>query len=96
MRSIKEERKEVAKERIKELFEQARLRPAYAKRYMVLAKKLKQRYRLKFTKEQSRSMCKKCCAFLIPGKTLTVRTKGSHLVYTCMECGHIMRYGGKK
>lgn len=88
---LKEERKAIAKERIKELFEQAKQRPEYSKRYMQLAKKLKERHRLRFSREQARKVCKKCCAFL-SGRAVTVRTKDGHVVYTCEECGNIMRY----
>ncbi|MBW3019278.1 ribonuclease P [Candidatus Woesearchaeota archaeon] len=94
-KSLKDVRKVVARERIKTLFEQARQRPKYAKRYVALARKLQQKYRLRFTHEQSRAFCKKCCA-LFDAKNVSVRTKEGHVVYTCRECGHIRRYPYKK
>jgi ribonuclease P protein subunit RPR2 len=87
----KDMRKATARERIKTLFEQAKQRPAYSKRYIELARKLQQKYRLRFNPEQSRAFCKKCNTLFI-GKNVTVRTKEGHIVYTCKECGHIRRY----
>jgi ribonuclease P protein subunit RPR2 len=90
-KKLKDVRKETARERIKTLFEQAKQRPAYAKRYIALAKKLQQKYRLRFSREQSRAFCKKCCT-LFNAKNVSVRTKEGHVVYTCKECGFIKRY----
>jgi len=90
-KSLKDVRKATARERIRTLFEQAKKRPAYSKRYIELARKLQQKYRLRFTSEQSRAFCKKCHA-LFMGRNFTVRTKEGHIVYTCKECGHIRRY----
>lgn len=90
-KGLKEARKAVARERIAELFEQARKKPKYARRYVELARKLQQKYRLRFTREQSRAFCKRCCT-LFDGRNVNVRTKEGHVVYTCRECGFIRRY----
>lgn len=91
----KEALKKTAKERIGVLFEQARIRPTYAKRYMQLVKKLQKRYRLRLKPEQNRSICKKCFAFLVPGKTCVLRKRKNHIVVHCMDCNNIMRFGTK-
>jgi len=88
----KQKQKDIALERIKVLFKEAAKRPEFAKRYMVLAKKLRTRYKVKLPRELARRVCKKCNAFLVPNKNCRVRTKNCHVVYTCLECGNIMRF----
>lgn len=91
-KGVKDARKRTARERIRELFEQAERRPEYARRYMQLVDRLKKRYRVRLTPEQRRRVCKKCLAFLRPGKNCTVRTKDGRIVIKCLECGHVQRY----
>lgn len=95
-KGVKEAQKRTARERIRILFEQAVARPAYAKRYMQLVKKLQKRYRLRLTPDQNRKICKKCFAFLRPGVNATFRTKEGNIVITCKECGHVRRVGYRR
>lgn len=88
----KQKQKDIALERIKILFKQAAKEPKFAKKYMVLAKKLRTRYKVKIPKALVRKVCKKCSAFLIPSKNCRIRTKNNKIIYTCLECENVMRF----
>ena len=90
----------IALDRIKKLFVEAessfREHPELSKRYVVLARKLSTRYKVKFTKEQKRLFCKGCNAYLKTGVNSRVRLEHGKLVRTCLECKHVRRTVYKK
>ena len=96
----KKQQKEIAKERIKQLFKQAALQfnknKSLANRYVTLARKIAMKYKVKFTSAQKRKFCKHCYCFLMPGKNCTVRTTGKTITYTCKNCKKFTRVGYKK
>ena len=92
---MKSVQRETARRRIETLFEEAEKRPEYADRYMRLALRLKKRFRLRFTSEQRRKVCKLCGAYLVPGRTCTWRYNKGMLVITCKSCGRLNRYNYK-
>ena len=83
--------------RINTLFEQAAIRPAYAKRYIALARKIGQRTRTSIPQTLKLRMCKTCNAYLNT-KTSTTRVKNGRRIIVCSGCGTTKRIplGGKK
>lgn len=76
--------------RIKTLFAQAALRPAYAKRYIALARKIGQRNRTRIPPTLKLRMCKKCNAHL-DARTSTIRVKNGRRIIVCNSCGTVKR-----
>ena len=85
-------RQKLALRRIDELFVQAGLRPAFAKRYVALARKMSSRHKVSIPSKWKRRFCKACSAFLIPGRNCTVRTRLGRLVVSCLDCGAVRRF----
>lgn len=85
-------RQKIAVQRINELFVQAGLRPAFAKRYVIMARKLSSRHKASIPAVWKRRFCKGCSAFLIPGRNCTVRTRMKRSVISCLECGAVRRF----
>jgi len=90
----------IAYERIGKLFEQAdslfKEHPELSKRYVILARKLSTRYKMRFTPEQKRLFCKKCDAYLKIGVNSRVRLVHGKRVQTCLECMAVRRMVYKK
>lgn len=90
--------REIAKERIEILFNQAekefKNHPARSHRYVELARKLSMKYQVRISRKWRRRFCHKCYKFLVPGVNCRIRTRPKrekHLVIKCLECGNIMR-----
>lgn len=86
--------KEIAEKRIRKLFEiakeEARKRPALAKRYIKLARELARKTQTKIPPELKKAFCKKCMTpFTGSSKA---RTRKGFLVYTCAKCGERRRF----
>jgi ribonuclease P protein subunit RPR2 len=96
LRDKKEQVKEVARERIEILVKNA-LREKDIKlagRQAALAKKMVMRHRVRMPYEARQLFCKKCKAFIVPGRTARVRVgrAGAKAVrITCALCGHTYR-----
>jgi len=90
----------IAKERIAELFRQADEaffeHPELSRRYVVLARKIAMKFRVKFSKDQKRLFCKKCDAYLKQGKNSTTRLVKGKIVIRCSECGNVRRFVYRK
>lgn len=88
--------KEIARERIDVLVKSALKEndQSLAARQARLAKKMAMRYRVRLPYEARQLFCKKCKAFIVPGRTARVRvgrTKTRAVRITCLSCGHIYR-----
>lgn len=93
--------KEIALERIQILVAVAlkeKQDPALASRQAFLAKKVAMRHRVRMPYEIRQLYCKKCKAFIVPGRTARVRTgnrrrsgKAKAVRITCSLCGHTYR-----
>ena len=61
-------------------------------RYVELARKIGMRYNVKIPKV-SRSFCKKCYKYIVPGKNCIVRSsaKTRSMEVKCLECGMVTR-----
>ncbi len=98
------EQREIALSRIKKLFNLAdKVVNEYkegdldfgkklANRYVEIARRISMKYKVRIPSELKRRFCKKCHSFLIPGLNVRVRIQGNKVVYTCLECGNIMRF----
>ncbi len=89
------EGREIADERIDRLFELARLeavsgREERARRYVSLALRLGERYKVPAT--HKRTYCSSCRTFFVPPRNVRVRTGNGRVSMTCLACGHIQRY----
>ena len=88
--------KEIARERIDILVAHALKEPEIGleQKQAALAKKIAMRFRIRMRYDQRQLYCKKCKAFIIPGRTARVRvgranTRGLRI--TCLLCGHVYR-----
>jgi ribonuclease P protein subunit RPR2 len=92
--------RKIASERIAKLFAQAedsfREHPELSKRYVVLARKLSTRYKIKFSSLQKKCFCKGCNTYLKNGFNSRVRIVKGKIVQTCLECKHVKRTVYKK
>jgi ribonuclease P protein subunit RPR2 len=88
--------KEIARERIKVLFKQAKevfnKNKSLANRYIKLARELAMKYKIRIPPELKRRFCKHCYKYLMPGKNVRVRTREGKVVYYCLECKKYMRF----
>ena len=86
----------IAKERIRILFAQARIRfnedSKLSDRYVQLARKIAMRYKVKIPQILKRQFCKNCHKFLVPGVNLRIRLHKGRTIYYCLECRHFMRF----
>ena len=89
-------RQKIALSRINTLFEQAELKPGFAKRYVSLARRMSSRHKVSIPIKWRRRFCKKCSAFWVPGRTCSVRKRAGRLVYTCLDCKSVRRFEVKK
>jgi ribonuclease P protein subunit RPR2 len=63
-----------------------------ADRYVELARKLGMRYNVRIPRHLKRRICRKCHAYLVPGRNATVRVRRGRIIVHCHECGRILRY----
>lgn len=99
---MKEKRyvKDLARQRIKWLLEMAdkvyKLEPALADRYVAIAMKLAQKARIHYPPQLKARACRKCGAYLVPGRTAQVRVtsegKTKYVIVKCLKCGYERRY----
>ena len=69
--------KQIAAERINELFRQADIRfksnPALSDRYVEIARKIAMKYKVRIPRELKRRFCKHCHKYIVPGANCRVR-----------------------
>ncbi|MDD5331475.1 MAG: ribonuclease P [Candidatus Nanoarchaeia archaeon] len=96
----KEKDKTIAKERIEELFKQAKevfkKDSSLANRYVKLARNIAMKTKTKIPSNLKKNFCKHCYSFLKPGINCRVRTKDNKLIYYCLNCKKYMRTVLKK
>ncbi|MUV90363.1 ribonuclease P [Halapricum sp. CBA1109] len=86
----------IARERIEILQERAAAaaredRPDRSREYVRLARRIAERNRLSLPTRFDRFSCDACDRYLLPGRSVRVRTQDGHVVYTC-DCGHQQRH----
>ncbi|MEM2108666.1 MAG: ribonuclease P [Candidatus Bathyarchaeia archaeon] len=90
--------KQIAKQRIRILFHQARRvhksNPQLSRRYITIARKIAMAAKIRLPTAYKRQICRKCNTLLVPGDNCRVRIKQKrepHVVITCLNCGHMTR-----
>lgn len=92
----------VARERIDILLRQAaEILPSnveLSKRYVLLAKKISKRTKIRIPREEKHYLCKNCGQLLIPGRNARIRLRptNSRIIMSCLACGAIRRYPYRK
>lgn len=92
-RPPKPEQQELARERIRLLFDRAqRAEPAEARRLVVLARRVATRSAVKVPAPWNRRFCRRCSA-LLTARTSRTRTSAKQraVVVTCLSCGAVRR-----
>lgn len=83
---------EIAKERIKILFEQAeKAEQSLANKYIQTARKIAMKFNIRLPRYYNRKFCKHCYNYF-KNNNLRVRTKNKKVVYTCRNCNKFTRY----
>jgi ribonuclease P protein subunit RPR2 len=87
----------LARERMDVLFqeagERARKGQAHlADRYCLMARRLSMRYNVPLGPRHRRSYCRRCGAYLLPGRSCTVRLRRGSLNIRCARCSCTMRF----
>jgi len=90
--------KQIARQRIQILFEQAKniskTNPQLAMQYVKSARKIAMAAKIRLPVEFRRQTCKECNALLVHGINCRVRIKQKrepHIVITCLNCGNQTR-----
>tara|TARA_Y100000310_G_scaffold344954_1_gene460744 strand:+ start:1861 stop:2184 length:324 start_codon:yes stop_codon:yes gene_type:complete len=87
---IHEKQKNIAKEKIKELFDLAKIKfkeePKVSDRYVRVARRTAMKYRLRISYELKRKFCKYCYKYLVTGKNSRVRISNGKKIIYCLEC----------
>lgn len=87
----------IAGERIHRLFSLARMSAVkgeheFADRYIALAFRIGMRYNVRIPARYRTFYCRKCHAYLLPGRTSRTRINRGWVSITCLKCGHIYRH----
>ncbi len=87
--------KDMAAQRMVRLFDLAEesfdVDPDLSKRYVLLARRIGMRHRVRMPAYLKHKVCKGCGAYLVPGASCRVRVRGGRVVTTCLECGKSSR-----
>jgi ribonuclease P protein subunit RPR2 len=89
--------KETVRERIAHLLSEARSEfrkhPERSERYLRLLWKLVEKYKVRLTREQRLSFCRKCFTLWVPGRNVEIffDQRNSVLEYRCGKCGYRRR-----
>ncbi|MDI6718456.1 MAG: ribonuclease P [Methanomicrobiales archaeon] len=95
-KSQRSEGKRIARERIERLFQQAAAffpeNPLWSDRCVALARSIAMKHRVRIPRPLKRQFCRRCSAFLVPGRTSRVRVHRGRVVITCLRCRSRRRY----
>jgi ribonuclease P protein subunit RPR2 len=96
----KSKQKDIAKERVIILFQQAEevfsKNRSLANRYVTLARKIAMKVKIRIPLELKRKFCKHCYKFLMPGVNYRVRTRDGKVIISCLECKKFTRIPVRK
>lgn len=96
---MQKESQRIALERIEHLFSEADKcfahRPGRADHYVKQARRLGMRYNVRIPAAYKLNYCRQCQCYLKLGVNARVRTRSDRqaVVFTCLKCGWIRRYG---
>ncbi|MBN2454423.1 ribonuclease P [Candidatus Woesearchaeota archaeon] len=86
----------IALERIEKLFAEAdkqfKKDKKLSKRYVLLARKISMKYKVRIPSRLKKRFCRHCLSFLVPGVNARVRVYGNRVIYCCSECKGYMRF----
>jgi len=93
---VKTQAREIARERIDMLVKSALKErdEVLAAQQALQARKIAMRFRVRMPYEERQLYCKKCKAFIVPGRSARVRVgraKTRAVRITCLRCGHTFR-----
>ena len=95
---VNSETKQIAKQRIRVLFEQAhaisKMNPRLSSSYVGKARKIAMAAKIRLPREFKRGICKGCNSFFVHGENCRVRVRQKrepHVVITCLNCGRQTR-----
>lgn len=91
----KEKQKDIAKERIEQLFLQAEKNREMANRYVSLARKIAMKIKVKIPLKYKRRFCKYCYKYFNKDNSRVRITRGK-VVISCFECKKFTRIPLKK
>lgn len=83
--------KKIALEKIKILFNEAKLNNYKADRYVEIARKIAMKVNLPMPKEFKRKYCKHCHIYFKSGN-YRVRTRNKVVIYYCLKCKKYMKF----
>ena len=93
-KSIKQQ--QIAKERIKLLFKQAKEDfkedSKLSDKHVKVARRIAMKYKIRLSSELKKRFCKNCHKYLVPGVNCRIRLHKHRLIYYCFNCKHYMRY----
>lgn len=93
---LKSKQRQIVRERVVLLFRQAEkafaLYPERSHRYVELARRLAMKAKVRLSPLFKRRYCTSCYHYLQPGVNCRVRNAEGHMVYTCFNCKHYMRF----
>ncbi len=91
------EESRAALERIKILFALAKqdfkAHPERSHRYVEMILDIVKKVRVKLPSNIKRYICVNCKHLLVPGVNLKVRSDRGFMIYQCLDCGSIKKYG---
>ena len=89
------DRKKIALERVKQLFNEAdsvfKENPKRATRYVQIARKIAMKINLRIPRELKRGYCKHCYSYLKPGVNSRIRNYESRITIYCNNCKKFTR-----
>jgi ribonuclease P protein subunit RPR2 len=96
----KRKQKQIARERINQLFVQAdtifKENKSLANRYVTLARKIAMKVKVRMPVNLKRKFCKHCYKYLRSGVNSRARIRNGKVVISCLECKKFMRIPLKK
>ncbi len=87
---------QIAKKRIKFLFEEAKeifkKDSKLSDKYIKMARKIAMKYKIRLLSKLKKRFCKHCHSYLMPGVNYRVRIHKHRIIYYCFNCKHYMRH----
>src|SRR3989339_2093019 len=87
--------KDIARKRINRLFSSAEKafheNSEHSDRYVAIARKISQKYKVKIPIPLKRRFCRHCNTFLVPSKNCRIRLHKERVIYYCLKCRKFTR-----